>query len=80
VFDLPGRAEKQKTLKLVLEMLRVLGKEHVVEGVETQEVFDILRDWGYTTFQGYLISRPVEVEQMLATAGDGSSVNGGVTR
>lgn len=80
VFDLPGRAEKQKTLKLVLEMLRVLGKEHVVEGVETQEVFDILRELGYTTFQGYLIGRPVEVEQMLATAGDGSSVNGGVTR
>lgn len=68
VFDLAGRSEKQKTLRLVLEMLRVLGKDHVVEGVETQEVFDVLRDLGYTTFQGYLIGKPEPVSDLAEAA------------
>lgn len=65
VFDLPGRAEKRKTLRLVLEMLNVLGKEHVVEGVETEEVFDILRDLGFQNFQGYYFGRPVPVAELV---------------
>ena len=65
VFDLPGRAEKQKTLRLVLEMLRVLGKEHVVEGVETQEVLDLLVDMGFSTFQGYLFGQPAPVASLV---------------
>jgi EAL domain-containing protein (putative c-di-GMP-specific phosphodiesterase class I) len=69
VFDLGGRAEKQKTLRLVLEMLRVLGKDHVVEGVETQEILDILRELGYTTFQGYLIGMPEPVAQLAELSG-----------
>ena len=66
IYDLPGRAEKQKTLRLMLEMLRVLGKEHVVEGVETQEVMDILRELGYTTFQGYLLGEPTPVAGLVS--------------
>lgn len=65
IYDLPGRTEKQKTLRLMLEMLRVLGKEHVVEGVETQEVLDILCELGYTTFQGYLIGEPTPVAGLV---------------
>jgi EAL domain-containing protein (putative c-di-GMP-specific phosphodiesterase class I) len=72
VFDLPGRAEKQKTLRLVLEMLRVLGKDHVVEGIETQEVLDILTGMGYATFQGYLIGKPAPVARVVAQADQGA--------
>lgn len=66
VFDLPGRAEKRKTLRLVLEMLQVLGKEHVVEGVETEEVFDILRDLGFQNFQGYYFGRPAPLAELVS--------------
>lgn len=66
VFDIPARVEKQKTLRLMLEMLQVLGKDHVVEGIETEEVFDILRDIGYTTFQGFYFGRPQPVAAFLA--------------
>lgn len=66
VFDLPGRAEKRKTLRLVLEMLQVLGKEHVVEGVENEEVFDILRDLGFQNFQGYYFGRPAPVAELVS--------------
>lgn len=71
IFDLPHRTEKQKTLRLMLEMLQVLGKDHVVEGVETEEVFDILRDLGYQTFQGYLFGKPEPVEDLVAHATGG---------
>jgi EAL domain-containing protein (putative c-di-GMP-specific phosphodiesterase class I) len=66
ILDLGHRPEKRKTLRLMLEMLEVLGKEHVVEGVETQETFEILRELGYETFQGYLFGRPVAVSELLA--------------
>jgi diguanylate cyclase (GGDEF)-like protein len=47
-----------------------LGMRTVVEGVETQEQADILRDLGCDVFQGYLIRRPApasEIKQWLAT-------------
>ncbi len=68
VFDLPSRVEKQKTLRLMLEMLQVLGKQHIVEGVETEEVFDILKDLGYSSFQGYYFGRPQPVEELLSSS------------
>lgn len=66
VFDLPSRAEKRKTLRLVLEMLDVLGKAHVVEGVETEEVFDILRDLGFLNFQGFYFDAPTPLAELVA--------------
>lgn len=65
VFDLPDRAEKRKTLRLVLEMLQVLGKAHIVEGVETEEIFDILRDLGFQSFQGYYFGMPAPVAELV---------------
>lgn len=68
IFDLPSRVEKQKTLRLMHEMLQVLGKEHVVEGVETEEVYVILKELGFTTFQGFLFGTPVPVEATLTAS------------
>jgi EAL domain-containing protein (putative c-di-GMP-specific phosphodiesterase class I) len=53
-------------------MLRVLGKDHVVEGIETQEVLDILTGMGYATFQGYLIGKPAPVARVVAQADQGA--------
>ena len=66
ILDLGHRPEKRKTLRLMLEMLEVLGKQHVVEGVETDEMFRILQELGYETFQGYLFGRPLPVAELLA--------------
>jgi len=66
ILDLGHRPEKRKTLRLMLEMLEVLGKQHVVEGVETEEMFRILQELGYETFQGYLFGRPLPVAELLA--------------
>ncbi len=66
ILDIGHRPEKRKTLRLMLEMLEVLGKDHVVEGVETQEMFQALEALGYQTFQGYYFDRPTPVAELLA--------------
>lgn len=46
-----------------VEMIASSGREIVVEGVETQERFDLLVESGRVSFaQGYLISRPLPIE------------------
>jgi EAL domain-containing protein (putative c-di-GMP-specific phosphodiesterase class I) len=64
-FDLLHRVEKQKTIKLIHQILDVLGKDHVAEGIETQEVLDILVSHGFKTFQGFLFAQPVPVDEFL---------------
>ena len=66
VFDIANRVEKQKTVKLINQMLGVLGKRHVVEGVDDDEVYRLLKKAGFTTFQGYLFHRPEALEDVVA--------------
>ena len=62
VYDIDARLEKRKTVALIGQMLGVLGKGHVVEGVETPETREILMDSGFATFQGYGIHMPEPLE------------------
>jgi EAL domain-containing protein (putative c-di-GMP-specific phosphodiesterase class I) len=56
--------EKNKTiLKYTLEMLRELGIESVMEGVETAEQLEILRELGCDTIQGYYFGRPEPMDK-----------------
>lgn len=66
--DLPERREKREVLALLCRMLEVLGKSHVVEGVETEEVHRILLDAGYTVFQGFLFHRPEPIDETVKRA------------
>lgn len=61
VYDIAARVEKQKTVRLIYRMLDVLGKRHVVEGIDDDEVHRLLRKSGFTTFQGFLLHRPEHV-------------------
>ena len=57
---------KARGLKLLLQVIDLLGKDHVVEGVETEVVHQALLDIGYSTFQGFLFHRPEPVADFLA--------------
>lgn len=57
-LDIDVRPEKLKVLGLLYEMVTALNKSHVVEGVESQEVYELLVDAGYRVFQGYLFDKP----------------------
>lgn len=58
--------EKSKTiLKNTMFMIKEIGKSIVVEGVETEEMAEILRNFGCDYMQGYLYSKPITAEDYL---------------
>lgn len=65
VEAIDARPEKQRTLALVRQMLDVLGRDHVVEGVETQGQYAALLDGGFCVFQGHLFGEAVTIDALL---------------
>jgi EAL domain-containing protein (putative c-di-GMP-specific phosphodiesterase class I) len=65
IVDIDTRPAKLKVLGLIGQMIETLGKEHVVEGVETQSQSDRLHGCGFHTFQGYLLHRPEAIERFF---------------
>lgn len=66
-FDISDRLEKKRTLALMLKMLEVLGRDHVVEGIEDVDVYEFLLEIGFTQFQGFLFDAPLPLQEFLAT-------------
>lgn len=64
-IDVDISPKKSKVLSLIKEMLDVLEKTHVVEGVETKEVYETLCELGFTTFQGFYFHKPIPVDDYL---------------
>ncbi|MBR1692680.1 MAG: EAL domain-containing protein, partial [Lachnospiraceae bacterium] len=53
-------------LRNTMQMIKDIDKRIVVEGVETEEMAAILRDYGCDYMQGYLYSKPIPGEEYLA--------------
>lgn len=51
-------------VKSTIELGHNLGKTVVAEGVETEEIWNLLSDWGCDTAQGYYMSRPLPADQL----------------
>jgi EAL domain-containing protein (putative c-di-GMP-specific phosphodiesterase class I) len=52
----------------VLHLGASLGLPVIVEGVKSAAVLTLLRDMGHRYLQGYVLSRPLEFEQLAAGA------------
>jgi len=59
VFALAEDATDHSIVKSILDLARSLNLTVVAEGVETEEVLDLLQHLGCPLAQGYLFSRPV---------------------
>ncbi len=59
-----SRRHLRTILESSLDLARKLKLKSVAEGVETQEDWDLLRELGCDTAQGYLISKPLPQEQL----------------
>jgi len=67
-------ARARSLLRSVTEMGRTLGFRVVVEGVERESQLDVIRaDAPYALAQGYLLHRPMPLEQLLVVLADGAS-------
>lgn len=63
-----GNKTDMAIIQSVVEMCRQLSIQTIAEGIETEEIQDIIRSIGVTYLQGYLYSRPVparEFERMI---------------
>lgn len=95
VSKLQASDEDMVIVKTVIELAKSLGHRTVAEGVETEEVAEILRTLGCEHVQGYLYARPMPVDEFIAfidgwphgvgshgvgNHGAGSSVPGGMAR
>lgn len=63
LLDVTSNEKNVKILKHILEMMRDLGVETVMEGVETEEEAAILQKLGCDTVQGYFYGRPEPIDK-----------------
>ncbi|SEI90911.1 PAS domain S-box-containing protein/diguanylate cyclase (GGDEF) domain-containing protein [Allopseudospirillum japonicum] len=66
VKDLPEDTSDAALVSAVLAMAKAMGLDVVAEGVETVEQQQMLADLGCPRLQGYLFSRPVSAQELLA--------------
>ncbi len=58
----------QRILPMLVEIIRELGAEVVVEGIETQSQLELARHAGVNLVQGYLLGRPAAAQQWVEEA------------
>ena len=66
ITDLDHSPDDAAITKAIIEMAHSLKMNVVAEGVETNEHLEILRELGCDSIQGYLISKPVAEDHLLA--------------
>ena len=57
----------------MIRMLRELGEGTLMEGVETEDQYRLLKEMGCGLLQGYYFSRPVSFDQIVETVSGGNS-------
>lgn len=65
-----GSSERSLSmLEAIVALVKAIGADALVEGVETREQLDVLRRLGVRYAQGYLISKPLPLAQALERTG-----------
>ncbi|WP_372396126.1 EAL domain-containing protein [Azospirillum sp. HJ39] len=64
IHDLSTGAGNTSVPRAIVGLGRSLGLSVIAEGVETQEQLQLLRDLSCESYQGYLFSRPIPVEEV----------------
>jgi diguanylate cyclase (GGDEF)-like protein len=65
VLEMDRNRDDATIVKSIIDLAHNLGVNVVAEGVETDEVWEQLRELGCDVGQGYLFSRPIPPEQLI---------------
>ncbi|MDE6502384.1 MAG: EAL domain-containing protein [Ruminococcus sp.] len=65
VKDIEKSPSDQNTVKFISSLAESFKAEVCVEGVETADMCDFLRNYGIKSFQGYYYSKPVTAEELI---------------
>lgn len=66
ITDLATRSEDRVIVQTTINMCHSLGYQIVAEGVEDEATAKLLKEMGCDMIQGYLLSRPLPLENMLS--------------
>ena len=64
IKDIPDDLNQQKIAKSIIRMLKELEVDVVVEGVEHENQFEVIKGLGADMIQGYYFSRPLDKENL----------------
>lgn len=65
VKDIEKSSSDQNTVKFISSLADAFEAEVCVEGVETIQMRDFLRNYGIKSFQGYYYSKPIPVDEFI---------------
>ena len=65
VLDMINDPQAAVIVRSTIDLGHNLGLKVVAEGVETQEVWDILTKWGCDAAQGYYMSKPLPADELM---------------
>jgi EAL domain-containing protein (putative c-di-GMP-specific phosphodiesterase class I) len=57
---------RRETIKQIVEECHRFGAMSLAEGVESEDIFNAVKDLGVDLFQGYYFGQPVPVESVKA--------------
>ncbi|MDD6352167.1 MAG: EAL domain-containing protein [Lachnospiraceae bacterium] len=75
LWSVRNRPENEPILRCSVEMCKELGREVLVEGVESQEQKDLLIQSGVDYLQGYFYSKPVSEDEFLDYLKNGGQID-----
>ena len=61
--------QERQLVSCITEMIAIFGCRACVEGIETKEMRDCLRQYTVSSFQGYLYSKPIPFDEFRAKIG-----------
>jgi two-component system CheB/CheR fusion protein len=79
IREIDSNPSKLKRLRAIINMLKDIGYQVVVEGVENKEQLDLLSGAGHDCLQGFYLSRPLHPEQaenLIMTLANQLPING----
>jgi EAL domain-containing protein (putative c-di-GMP-specific phosphodiesterase class I) len=68
IGEIARRERDRIVVKALIHLARELGLQVVVEGVETADQLELLRDWGCDLYQGFLGSPPLTHDELTRFA------------
>lgn len=66
VLDMIESENDAVIVRSIIDLGHRLGLDVIAEGVENQQTWDLLREWGCNAVQGFHVSRPADEETMSA--------------
>jgi len=65
ISDVPGNKDDEELVSSIIAMAKVMRKKIIAEGVETEITKNFLLERRCSYIQGYLISKPIPLEEVL---------------